>query len=338
MDVTDPRQPRSRRGRPAKPPLSRAVIVDAALELVRQDSLEAVTLRNVAERLDTGPASLYVYVANREDLLERMLEQVLSQVPAVTVDPARWREQLTGLFTAALDALCRYPGLAQVALGSIPAWPSALAITETALALLRAGGIPDQAAAWATDALYLVTVATAVEDGIGRLRKPTAPHHKSLAADYAGPIRDLYAALPANRYPNIASMAVTLTEGDEARRFTFAINAIISGARAAGPAAEARPDRHSGPLSGRRPTGDGEVPGQRSGGGQDPADRCGCRDPMPVPCQDSRVAAELALHARQAALRYSLIRPPRTCLRSATVAAVRPGPVAGADPGGATAQ
>jgi AcrR family transcriptional regulator len=235
--VTEHREPRSRRARPAKPPLSRAVIVDAALELVRLDSLEAVTLRNVADRLDTGPASLYVYVANREDLLERMLDRVLSQVPAVTVDPGRWQEQLTELFTAALDAMCRYPGLAQVALGSIPVWPSALAITETALPLLRAGGIPDQAASWACDALWLVTVATAVEHGIERRRKPTAPHHKSLAANYIGPIQGMYAALPADRYPNITSMAVTLTEGDDAQRFTFAINAIINGARAAEPAA-----------------------------------------------------------------------------------------------------
>jgi AcrR family transcriptional regulator len=235
--VTDSGEPRSRRARPAKPPLSRAVIVDAALELVRQDGVEAVTLRNVAERLDTGPASLYVYVANREDLLERMLDRVLSEVPAVTVDPGRWREQLVRLFAAALDALCGYPGLAQIALGSIPAWPSALAITETALALLGAGGVPDQAAAWASDALYLVTAATAVERGIERRRKPTARHHKSLAANYAGPIRDLYAALPSDRYPNLARMAVTLTQGDSDQRFTFAINAIINGARTAGSAA-----------------------------------------------------------------------------------------------------
>ncbi len=229
-DVTELSEPRSRRDRPAKQPLSRAVIVDAALELVRQDRLDAVTLRSVAERLDTGPASLYVYVANREDLLERMLDRVLSQVPAVTVDPARWHEQLTALFTATLDALCGYPGIAQVALGSIPVWPSALAITETALALLRAGEIPDLAAAWAVDALYLVTVATAVEQGIAGQRTPTAPHHKSLAASYTDPVRDIYAALPADRYPNITGMAVTLTEGDTAVRFAFAINAIIAGA------------------------------------------------------------------------------------------------------------
>jgi AcrR family transcriptional regulator len=230
--VTQSSEPRSRRDRPAKPPLSRAAIVETALKLVQQDGLDAVTLRNVAQRLDTGPASLYVYVANRDDLLERLVDRALSEVPVLAVDPGRWQQQLARLFTATLDALCRYPGLAQVALGSIPVWPSALAITENALALMRAGGTPDQAAAWAADALYLLTVATAVEHGIERRRQPTAPHHKSSDTDYTGAVRKLYAALPADRYPAITSMAATLTRGDDAQRFAFAVNAIINGARA----------------------------------------------------------------------------------------------------------
>ena len=224
-------EPRSRRDRPAKPPLSRAAIVEAALAIARQDGLEAVTLRNVAQRLDTGPASLYVYVDNRDDLLERMLDHALSEVPAAPVDLRSWQRQLAGLFTATLDALDRYPGLAQFALGSIPAWPSALAITENALALMRAGGIPDQAAAWTADALYLLTVATAVEHGIERRRAPTAAHHKSPAADYSAAARELYAALPADRYPAITSMAAILTQGNDAQRFAFALNAIINGAQ-----------------------------------------------------------------------------------------------------------
>jgi AcrR family transcriptional regulator len=230
--MTELDEPRSRRDRPAKPPLSRALIVDTALALVREDRLDAVTLRSVAERLDTGPASLYVYVASRDDLLERMIDRVLSEVPTVTVDPGSWQQQLTAVFTAVLDALCRYPGIAQAALGAIPTWPSALVITENALALMRAGGIGDRAAAWASDALYLLTVATAVEQGIGRQRPPAGPHHKPLDQGDIGSIRDLYATLPADRYPNITAMAATLTEGDDAQRFAFAVNAIVSGARA----------------------------------------------------------------------------------------------------------
>jgi hypothetical protein len=46
-------------------------------------------------------------------------------------------------------------------------------------------------------------------------------------------VRQLYTALPADRYPTITSMAVTLTQGDDAQRFAFAVNALIKGARTA---------------------------------------------------------------------------------------------------------
>ena len=74
------------------------MIVDAALELVARDGLDAVTLRRVADRLDTEPASLYVYISNREQLLERMLDRALSEVGEVAVKHKRWRRRLVELF------------------------------------------------------------------------------------------------------------------------------------------------------------------------------------------------------------------------------------------------
>ena len=222
-------EPRSRRDRPAKPPLSRAVITTTALDLVRQDGLDAVTLRKVADRLDTGPASLYVYVANREELLERMFDRVLSEVPAVKVSTRKWRERLAELFSGMLAALDRYPGIAYAGLGSMSTTPGGLAIVENALALLLAGGVPDQAAAWACDALLLFTVATAVEHAIER--RPTLPGHKSPDKDYAGAARELFRSLPSARYPHLSQMAITMTAGGHAERFGFGLNALIRGAR-----------------------------------------------------------------------------------------------------------
>ena len=58
-----PARQRSTRDRPAKPPLSVDAVVDAALAVLQADGLEAVTMRRVAAALDTGAASLYVYVS-----------------------------------------------------------------------------------------------------------------------------------------------------------------------------------------------------------------------------------------------------------------------------------
>ena len=66
---------RSTRDRPAKAPLSREAVIDAGLGVLRAEGIEGVTMRRVATELDTGAASLYVYVANRQDLLNQMFDK-----------------------------------------------------------------------------------------------------------------------------------------------------------------------------------------------------------------------------------------------------------------------
>jgi AcrR family transcriptional regulator len=231
-------EPRSRRDRPAKPPLSRAAIVQAALEIVEREGIEAVTLRRVASALDTGPASLYVYVANRDDLLERALDRVLADVPRVPVDARRWRELLVELISGVLDTLDGRPGIAQVALGWIPTSEAGLAITENAFALLRAGGVSDQAAAWACDALMLQAVATSVEHSIELSREPVTAGQKSPAVDFKTATRERLAQLPPDRFPILSTVADTMTTGDDRQRFHFAISALIAGAHEVSSGAE----------------------------------------------------------------------------------------------------
>src|SRR2546423_242341 len=72
--------PRSTRDRPAKAPLSRDAVIDAGLRILRAEGIDAVTMRRVASELDTGAASLYVYVENREDLLNQMFDAVVGEL------------------------------------------------------------------------------------------------------------------------------------------------------------------------------------------------------------------------------------------------------------------
>lgn len=70
----------SRRERPAKPALSRAGIIATAVALMRAEGLEKVTMRRLAQELDTGPASLYVYVRNTAELHAAVLDELLGSV------------------------------------------------------------------------------------------------------------------------------------------------------------------------------------------------------------------------------------------------------------------
>jgi AcrR family transcriptional regulator len=216
-DVIEPIEPQSRRDRPAKALLSRSVIVDAALELVAQNGLDAVTLRKVADHLDTGPSSLYVYVENRDELLERMLDRALSEVAEVPIKHKRWRRRLVELFTEVLEVLDRYPGIAQAASASPLSSPAAAAVGDNALGLLREGGLGQQSAVWTRDTLVLFTVATAIQHAAMRRMEPAHAGRQPEDAD------DAAVAEHGSVGPDDG--------GGEGEQFTFALNAIIRGAR-----------------------------------------------------------------------------------------------------------
>ena len=76
----------SRRERPAKPALTRAGIVAAAVDIMQAEGLDRVTMRRLAQELDTGPASLYVYLRNTAELHAAMLEELLGRVDLTPVD------------------------------------------------------------------------------------------------------------------------------------------------------------------------------------------------------------------------------------------------------------
>src|ERR1700744_1966845 len=97
---------RSRRERPAKAALSRPGNVTPPVALMRAEGLERVTMRRLAEQLDTGPASLYVYVRDTADLHAAVLEEMLGQVDLTPAAGAGdWRARLTEVLRSYLGVL-----------------------------------------------------------------------------------------------------------------------------------------------------------------------------------------------------------------------------------------
>jgi AcrR family transcriptional regulator len=225
-------RPRSTRDRPAKTPLSEDAIVDAALSITRAEGLDAVTMRRVAAELDTGAASLYVYVRNRDELLRAMMDRVAATVPLIAPEPGRWREQVHDLMRGFRDALEGYPGLASVLTGEPPITENALAGAESLLGILLAGGIASQDASWAVDILMLIMTATATEADVRRASGHTTDADRD---DEVARIRDTFAGLSATRFPLLAAHASELVTGAGDERFRFAIDTFLDGlvARAA---------------------------------------------------------------------------------------------------------
>ncbi len=216
-----------RRAPRAKPPLSRDAIVEAALALVDAEGLEAVTMRRVAEALDTGPASFYQHISGKDELLELLFDRVAAEieVPAPPAPGGDWQEPLKALCRSMRRVLSSHRDVAYVTLGRIPTGANALAIAEAMLAIMDAGGVPPDVSTYAVDALALFVGATSYEESI---RESQFGGHES---EYFEKVHDYFAALPSDRYPTLARLAERLTrpeEGDD-DRFEFALDVQVRG-------------------------------------------------------------------------------------------------------------
>ncbi|MFE2262438.1 TetR/AcrR family transcriptional regulator [Streptomyces griseosporeus] len=210
--------PRSRRERPAKPALSREGIVAAAVAVLRAEGLRKVTMRRLAQELDTGPASLYVYVRNTDELHAAVLDELLGTVGPAPAE-GTWRERLERVLGMYTEVLLDHPDLARAALTARPSGPHYLNLIETLLALLDEGGVPPARAAWGVDLLLQHATATAAEHS-----GPDAAGQDEWDA-----LRSALQGADAGTHPHIAGLAGPLLSGTPAARLSWAFQALISG-------------------------------------------------------------------------------------------------------------
>jgi AcrR family transcriptional regulator len=241
---------RVRAGRPApRERLSADRIVEVALDQMRAGGYEGVSMRSIARELGTGAASLYAHVANRNELDALVLERVASRLEVPDPDPARWQEQLGETLVRMLALYDEHPGVARASLGMVPMSPRILVTMERLVALLRAGGVPDQAAAWFLDLMALYVSSVAVERDVWRSREAVPDDHDDDGHHDA--IHQYFRDLPEDEFPVLASMAAALATGDSDDRFRFGVDVLIAGVAAyaegragvrAGIRAEVRPE------------------------------------------------------------------------------------------------
>jgi AcrR family transcriptional regulator len=226
--LPDPPWKRRRARRAAqKAPLSREAVIDAALEILDREGLAGISMRRIAERLDTGPASLYQHVADKEELLDELLDRVLGEVELPAPDPADWQTPLKQALRSIRGAFAAHKDIAYVTLGRVPTGPNGLAGAETLLTIMRVGGVPGPIASYAIDMLALFVGAVAYEEAIEaqRIGSEQDPHR------YHEQVGAYFATLPPERFPTLVSMVGDLTRigAIEDERFEFALDVQLRG-------------------------------------------------------------------------------------------------------------
>jgi AcrR family transcriptional regulator len=211
--------------RPPRRRLTPEAIIEAAFAVLDEGGVAGLNMRAVADRLGTGPASLYAHFAGKDDLLAAMIDRLAGELAVPAVGKGPWQDQLKDAIRGIRRGLGAHRDLASASLGTIPTGENALTVIEGLLAVMRDAGLPEQVIAYAVDILPLYATATAYEESLY-----TARELPDQGQEFIAEMRRYWQSLPVDRFPNIVAMAVPLTtEQHEDARFEFGLDALVRG-------------------------------------------------------------------------------------------------------------
>ena len=125
MGYTNPWQTRAV-GRPAQ--IDRAAIIGTSLKIADERGLDAVTMKAVGERLGVTPMALYRHVTNKTDLLDGVLESLITEFELPPPDmPLRYR--LSATVRSVRSVAKRHPDVFALLL-KLPAKPPSARMCE----------------------------------------------------------------------------------------------------------------------------------------------------------------------------------------------------------------
>ena len=210
----------SRPGQVARLPLSRASVLAAALEIADQGGLGALTMRKLGEALGVKAMSLYNHVANRDDILDGLVEAVVGEI-ALPVIGGDWKAALRERAASAHQALGRHPWAAMAILSRLNTGPAMLRYVEATLGCLVAAGFSLELADHAWNAIDSHIYGFTLQE----LNFPIeAEEYCLMAAAYLP-------ELPIDRYPHLNGLTRAVMERryDGLHAFGFGLEFILEG-------------------------------------------------------------------------------------------------------------
>jgi AcrR family transcriptional regulator len=203
--------------------LSRELILARALELADASGVEAVTMRRLGKELGFEAMSLYRHVANKDDLLDGMLDQVLAEweLPEGT---GAWSDRVRRSALSVHDALRRHPWSAQLLFAGARVRPARMRYMEALLGCLRDAGFD----ADRTYHVYHLLDGHIFGFTLWEIAHTAIPLHDEQ-------VQTLFATIPWHEYPHLTEHRDQhMTEGPhrDANAFEVGLDLILRGLQA----------------------------------------------------------------------------------------------------------
>jgi AcrR family transcriptional regulator len=123
----------------ARTPLTRERVLSTAVALADQGGIESLSMRKLAQALEVVPMALYRHVANKDELLNALVDVVVGEIDP-PLDGADWKTAIRERTLSARRALLRHPWASRVMESRTEPTPTVLAYMDSMIGMFRAGG------------------------------------------------------------------------------------------------------------------------------------------------------------------------------------------------------
>jgi len=207
---------------PPRQPLSRERVVRAAMALADAGGIDALTMRRLGDELGVEAMSLYRHVANKDDLIDGMIDAVFAEIelPSGATD---WRTAMRERAVSVRAALSRHPWATPLMQSRTSPGPATMRHHDTVIGTLRTAGFSVALTAHAFSALdsYIYGFAQQQRSLPFETGEQTAELAEAILAQF-----------PAEAYPHLAELTVqhVLQPGyDYGDEFEFGLDLVLDG-------------------------------------------------------------------------------------------------------------
>jgi AcrR family transcriptional regulator len=201
-------------------PLSRERVLRAAIRMADEGGIESLSMRKLAQELGVQAMSLYNHVANKDDILDGIVDIVAGEieVPSLGVD---WKMAMRRRATSAHEVLVRHPWATMAIVSRVNVGPAMLRYVDATLGCLYEAGFSLEMAdrVWnAMDShIYGFT-----------LQELNFPFE---AAEYSEAAKTGLSLIPADQYPYMNRLTHYVIEGryDGIHDFEFGLELLLNG-------------------------------------------------------------------------------------------------------------
>lgn len=202
--------------------LSRERVLAAAVEVADAGGIGGLTIRSIAQQLGAKPMSVYYHVANKDEILDGIVDFVFSQIELPTAG-GDWRAEMRRRAASARQVLGRHRWAIGLLESRTSPGPATLRHHDTVIGTLRAAGFSLEMTAHAYALIDSYTYGFALQEAALPFEGPdtVAPVAESIMEQFAS-----------GEYPNMVEMATGYyfkTSYDFADEFDFGLDLILDG-------------------------------------------------------------------------------------------------------------